>query len=186
MSEVWAGEFDMEDDFICWRLIEADAWRNAKDPIIGTIFNYFDECLTARYEPPDHVNAVFVDTGSDHPAQDQKIFSLEKYKTTNPSHNISVAFSVSVNEHKYHMCCTREKEITFKKGLCPDKIDGDFSEVIFFAGSFSSGHDAYKFESSLHRDHFLAIKEENGRRILHLKKPAEEVDEQIMFNLNNT
>ncbi|XP_072282256.1 interleukin-18-like [Pyxicephalus adspersus] len=185
LSEIEYGTFDAEDDYICLSCLQSDDYKIGKNPIECIIKNYFNQCLAAQYEGPDNVIAVFLTTESAPQSKDQKNFLIEKYRTAPPSEWLSVAFAVSVNKKQYHLCCTSEKQIVFKPGNCPSIIRGDKSEVIFFLQEFSKGHTAFKFESSLHKDHFLAFKEENGKQILYLKKPTDEVDESTKFNIDS-
>lgn len=186
MSDILCGQFDLEDELICFRNGEADNWKIAKDPIKCMIKNYFNECLTAEYEGPNDVNAVFIKTeNSLEESIDQQIFALVKYKELPPLQGLSVVFTVSFQEKKFHLYSTLEKEINFKPGQSPPLIEGNKSDVIFYAKQFSEGHDAYKFESSLHKNHFLAIKEENGKRVLYLKLcPADVVDESTSLTIH--
>ncbi|XP_040181996.1 interleukin-18-like [Rana temporaria] len=187
MSEILCGHYNLEDGLICFRYGEVDAWKKAKDPIVCIITDYFNEYLTAEYRGPNDVNVEFLETkNSLKENTEQKIFMLEKYKTTVSLPGLSVVFTVSFQEKKFHLYCTLEKEITFKPGQGPIRIEGNKSDVIFVARMFSEGHnDAYKFESSLHKDHFLAAKEENGKRVLYLKLcPTDVVDESVRLHVH--
>ncbi|XP_077313828.1 interleukin-18 [Lithobates pipiens] len=186
-SEILCGHFNLEDGVISFSDGEVDSWKIGTDPIVCIIKNYFNECLTAEYKDPNNVNVEFKKTGNslEDESIDQQIFALVKYKELAPPQGLSVVFTVSFKERKFHLHCTLEKEINFKAGQSPTFIEGNKSDIIFFAKQFSVGHDAYKFESSLHKNHYLAIKEENGKRILYLKLcPTDVVDESTRLDIH--
>ncbi|XP_068096910.1 interleukin-18 [Hyperolius riggenbachi] len=177
---------EIEDDFIQFKFLQHDAWKKEKIPIKSTIMNCFDEYLAGERKDPNNVIPVCLGAGSLPPeTQAQRRFALEKYKSTDPMQGLSVVFTISFNKDVYCMCATSKMEISFKKESSPESISGSKSEIVFFTQRFSPGHAAYKFESSLFKDYFLAIKEENNKRTLYLKKPIDEVDEMTKFNMNS-
>ncbi|XP_075047184.1 interleukin-18 isoform X2 [Mixophyes fleayi] len=175
--DIW----DIQDDILYFRYdLQTDAWKKGNSCIKGTIENYFKECLEAHPEDPSGCVAMFANPSD----PERRTFEVQTYRTNILTDGLSVTFTVTVDNEKYCMCCSETMELTFKRGKCPNTIEGDRSEIIFFQKQFSAGYESFKFESSLHKDYFLAFREENGKRKLILKKPNDVVDETTMFNIN--
>ncbi|XP_063797963.1 interleukin-18 isoform X2 [Pseudophryne corroboree] len=160
---------------------QADSWKKASSCCIkGTIENYFKECLEAHPEGPSGSKAVFANPSD----PDRRNFELQAYRTNIIYDGLSVAFTVTVNNEQYCLCCSEEMELFFKKENCPDTIIGEKSGIIFFQKQFSEGNESFKFEASLLKNYYLAVSEDNGKRKLVLKKNYDEVDETQMFDIN--
>ncbi|XP_066463052.1 interleukin-18-like isoform X2 [Eleutherodactylus coqui] len=144
--------------------LETDAWKKSRSSITGMIMNIFEHCLVAHPDDLHDGGAVFANPGSD-----CQTFELQIYRTTSPNDGLSVAFTVNYNGDKYHMCCTEDMKIYFKKGDSPERIDGNLSEIIFFQKQFSEGDESFKFQSALKAGYYLAVSDEGGQQKLILK-----------------
>ncbi|KAM3922922.1 interleukin-18 [Leptodactylus fuscus] len=158
--------------------LQTDSWKKSDLAITGSIKNIFNQWLEAHPDEPDGV--IFTEPGSD-----TQTFELQLYKTTSFSDGVSVAFSVKYKGVKYHLCCTEDMKLYFKKGDCPETIAGTCSNIIFFQKQFSDGDDCFKFQSSLQADYYLAVSDEGGKQKLVLQK-CKGFNEKQKFDIRST
>ncbi|XP_063293292.1 interleukin-18 isoform X1 [Pelobates fuscus] len=178
-SEVYYLLPGVKDGILCFVKSElhCDSWAKSKNTVHAIILNYFKEALEAHPEDFSGDVATFKKEYD----KDRACFKLVIYRDTLLK-GFSVAFTITILNKTYYLSCINTKELRFKEGDPPKKIDGSTSDVIFYQKNASKGDaSSFVFESALVQGYCLAFKNEDGKHKLTLKRPEDQVDETTHF-----
>ncbi|KAM4652535.1 interleukin-18-like [Discoglossus pictus] len=149
--------------------LQTDSFRISNRSLTVIIKNCFQEALEAH---PEEFSECAVQFCAQYD-KDRVQFKLQRYRNTNLYDGLSVAFTIKFGQKKYFMYCTSEKKLSFKEGDCPNSIEQDTSDIIFYQKAYSERDNEYCiFESALGEGYCLAFQIEDGKHKLILKPNA--------------
>ncbi|XP_027703111.1 interleukin-18-like isoform X2 [Vombatus ursinus] len=105
-------------------------------------------------------------------------FMLQYYGCDSPTP--LVAISVRGGNESYRLTCKSDKEVQFKEGDFPDKIEDEDKDILFQLNKVI-GYNKIKFKSFLYPEHYLACEENSNKLVLKEEFDSEEASTMFAY-----